>query len=190
MSEMDDLRTQEELFTELFRQYAGRVFYFFKKKVKRDDLAEDLTQEVFARMWKKKDHLFVYPGNTEPIDGYLFVSARNLLYDYLDKVLKEETHLQQLEHHKLHTNTSYSHIEEALTEKELRVQFDDILNSLPLQRKKAFELSREQHLSYHEIADNMGIAPRTVEKHVSEALKTFRSRIASLTTLLSLFIIW
>jgi RNA polymerase sigma-19 factor, ECF subfamily len=190
MREMDNPGKQEEQFTQLFRQYAGRVFHFFKKEVKRDDLAEDLTQEVFARIWKKKDNIFTDTGRTDTIDAYLFVSARNLLYDYLNRILKEESYLQQSEEHDSSIASSYSHIEEDITSKELQAQFDSILNSLPPQRKKAFELSRDHHLSYQEIAGNMGIAPRTVEKHISAALKTLRSRIASLTTILTLFIIW
>jgi RNA polymerase sigma-70 factor, ECF subfamily len=187
---MDDTRMREELFTQLFRQYAARVFYFLKKHVKREDLAEDLMQEIFANIWKKMDSLVVNGTANETIDAYLFTAARNHLYNYLEKTLKEDRRFLPLEHLDSSGQSTYSHIEEHIAVKELAAEFGTILDSLSPQRKKAFELSREYNLSYYEIAVTMGIAPRTVEKHVSAALKTLRSRMTALAALLSLFIIW
>jgi RNA polymerase sigma-70 factor (ECF subfamily) len=181
----DPTKLQEELFTQLFRQYAARVFYFFKKQVKHDELAEDLMQEIFARIWKMRDSLFVNGAAVETIEGYLFTAARNHLYNYLRKTLNEDVSLTTA-----HLESSYSPIEEQITEKELKAEYGMILSMLPPQRKRAFELSREYDLSYHEIASTMGISPRTVEKHISAVLKIFRGRMTPLTVLLTLFIIW
>lgn len=183
----DHTWTQEEQFTQLFRQYAGRIFHYFKLHVKREDLAEDLTQELFGNIWKGKDRLFFEGEPNETIDAYLFVSARNLLYNHLEKSLTEKRRVLRLNQHQASKSPAYHHIEERLTEKETQAEFNVILNSLPPQRKKAFELSRQYDLSYEEIAREMGIAPRTVEKHLSAALKTIREKMA---TLITLFIIW
>ena len=190
MRALDDTRLRENLFTQLFRQYAARIFYYLKKHVKREDLAEDLMQEIFANIWKKMDSLVVNGTVSETIDAYLFTAARNHLYTYLEKTLKIDPRYLPLEHPDSPAQSSYSHIEEHIDAKELKAELDDILDSLSPQRKIAFELSREYNLSYYEIATAMGIAPRTVEKHISAALKTLRRRMAELAVLLSLFIIW
>jgi RNA polymerase sigma-70 factor (family 1) len=195
MREKNHTSIQEELFTSLFKEYAGRVFRFFRHQVKRDDLAEDLTQEVFVNIWKRKDELFKEEQSEEwsnnSLGAYLFVTARNHLYNHLEKALKAEQCLLRLEETGSSDQSSYySHIEEEIAVKELKAEFGDILSSLSPQRKRAFELSREYNLSYYEIAHTMGIAPRTVEKHVSAALKTLRARMLHLTILLTLFMIW
>jgi RNA polymerase sigma-70 factor (family 1) len=189
MREMDATREQEELFTQLYRQYAARVYYFFRKQVKQDELAEDLMQEIFASIWKKKDVLFMNGAVNETIDAYLFTAARNHLYNYLKKVLRKDA-CQPIENIASSDQPFYSHIEQRIEEKELKAEYRTILDTLSPQRKRAFELSREYNLSYTEIASTMGIAPRTVEKHVSAALNTLRRRMAALTIVLSLFIIW
>ena len=190
MRALDDPRLLEELFTQLFRKYAVRIFYYLRKHVKREDVAEDLMQEIFANIWKKMDSLVVNGVASDSIDAYLFTAARNHLYNHLEKTLKEDRCFLPLEHLDSSAQSSYSHIEEHITGKELKRELGDVLNSLSPQRKIAFELSREYNLSYYEVATAMGIAPRTVEKHVSAALKTLRRRMKAFTALLSLFIIW
>jgi RNA polymerase sigma-70 factor (ECF subfamily) len=189
LRETDPTRLQEELFTQLFRQYAARVFHYFKKHVKQDEQAEDLTQEVFSNIWQKMDHLYPDGAANATVDAYLFTAARNHLYNYLKKALKEDRCFTA-EPMGSAEQAVYSHIEEQLEEKERKVEYGTILDTLPQQQLRAFELSREYNLSYHEIASTMGIAPRTVEKHIAAAIKTFRRRMTALTVLFSLFIIW
>lgn len=169
------------LFTSLFRTYGARIFFYFKKYLKRDELAEDLLQELFANLWNKRDSLL----KEKSIVPYLFVSARNLLYNHLKLTVAREAPLSVDE-----LPFSYQHIEEAIDYKEMQTAYHEVLSSLPPQRRKAFMLSREQGLSYQEIALQMDISPRTVEKHISEALRLLRDKIGLPYTVCFLFIFW
>ncbi|MBN9383764.1 MAG: RNA polymerase sigma-70 factor [Chitinophagaceae bacterium] len=186
MADSRKLDQDHQLFTALFRRYAGRIFAYFKKHVKRDDLAEDLLQEVFASIWQKKDTVL---GN-DTVEAYLFVAARNQLYNFLAKERRlGQTTLPLEDALAVNTISSYS-VEQHLALKEIKEKYRVILDSLSPQRKMAFELSREYGLSYDEIAGRMDIAPRTVEKHISAALQSLRSGLAEGAIISLLFIIW
>lgn len=173
---------EHQLFTDLFRTYGPKIFFYYKKYVKRNEVAEDLLQEVFASLWTKRDYL----RKEKNIEGYLFVSARNQLYNHLKQAVAETTAFLP----EKGLAFSYDHVEETVRYKETEATYYEALSTLPAQRRKAFILSREQGLSYQEIAQLMGISPRTVEKHISEALQLLRGKLSVPSTLCFLFIIW
>ena len=173
---------EHTLFTTLFREHGARIFFYFKKYVKQTPIAEDLLQEVFANLWTKRDTLL----KEKNITAYLFVSARNQLYNHLRQSIAAETIALPEDAGPL----AYEHVEEHIEYKETQATYYEALSALPPQRRKAFILSREKGLSYQEIALQMNISPRTVEKHISEALHTLRGKMSAPYMLCLLFIIW
>lgn len=173
---------EQAMFTSLFRTYGARIFFYFRKYVKRTEVAEDLLQEVFANLWTRRHHL----SEEKNIEAYLFVSARNHLYNHLKQLVTETTVLTQEDD----LTFSYDQVGETMRYKETQAAYYEALAALPAQRRKAFVLSREQGMSYKEIAEEMGISPRTVEKHISEALQWLRGKLSTPYTLCLLFIIW
>lgn len=172
---------EHALFTQLFREHGARIFSYFKKYVRRQEIAEDLLQEVFVNLWNKRDKLL----QEKNITAYLFVSARNQLYNHLKQVIATGTAALPEDTPGL----SYQHIEENIRYKEAKATYYEALSRLPAQRRKAFILSREKGLSYQEIALQMNISPRTVEKHISEALQVLRGKMNAPYLLCFLFII-
>jgi RNA polymerase sigma factor (sigma-70 family) len=69
--------------------------------------------------------------------------------------------------------------EELVLGKELDKVYKQAIEQLPPQQKKAFLLSREEHLSYEEIGQEMGISRNTVRNHLTEAMKTIRAYVTS-----------
>ncbi|WP_436486832.1 RNA polymerase sigma-70 factor [Chitinophaga sp. ARDCPP14] len=173
---------EQQMFTDLFRKHGAKIFFYFKKYVKREEIAEDLLQEVFASLWSKRDRL----QQEKNITAYLFVSARNQLYNHLKLAVATATTTLPEDTLPL----SYEHVEEAIRYKETKATYYEALSTLPPQRRKAFILSREKGLSYQEIATEMGISPRTVEKHVSATLHLLRDKMNDPYVLCLLFIIW
>lgn len=171
-----------QLFTHLFRTYGARIFFYFVKYVKREEVAEDLLQELFASVWMKRANLL----QEKNIEGYLFVSARNQLYNHLKRVVADVTVMAPEEM----PARGYDHVEEVVDYKEVQVAYYEALAQLPAQRRKAFILSREHGFTYQQIAEQMGISPRTVEKHISEALQLMRGKMGASYTIALLFIIW
>ncbi|MCW3464485.1 RNA polymerase sigma-70 factor [Chitinophaga nivalis] len=172
-----------ELFTHLFRTYGAKIFFYFKKYVKSDVVAEDLLQEVFANLWTKQDSL----STEKNIEAYLFVSARNQLYNHLKQAVLATPVTASLEDD---LSASYNHVEESMHLNEMKTCYYEALATLPAQRRKAFILSREQGMSYQEIAAQMNISPRTVEKHISASLQLLRHKLTTPCIVSFLFIIW
>ena len=173
---------EQAMFTSLFRTYGARIFLYFRKYVKRTEVAEDLLQEVFASLWARRHHL----SEEKNIEAYLFVSARNHLYNHLKQLVAQTTVLP----HDDDLDLSYDQVGEAINYKETTVAYYEALAALPPQRRRAFVLSREYGKSYKEIGEEMGISPRTVEKHISEALHWLKGKLNTSYTLCLLFIIW
>ncbi|MBC6110089.1 sigma-70 family RNA polymerase sigma factor [Pedobacter sp. CCM 8938] len=134
--------------------------YFFKKTAS-DDIAEELTQMAFVKLWRFKHTL----TEDYPLDVQLFKIAKTTLLDYFKKQANDERNL----------NLYYEEISNKATEQSLQFdinkQLEVVLNCLPPTRKQVFVLNRLQGYSYKEIAEQLSISPRTVEKHISLAIK-------------------
>lgn len=77
-------------------------------------------------------------------------------------------------------------IEEELHTKDLKIYIDRLVNELTPRQKEIFSLSRYEHLSYKEIAEKLNITPKTVERHINDALKYLKKNIYFLHLFLSI----
>lgn len=68
-------------------------------------------------------------------------------------------------------------VEEDYCASQLKIFIDRLINSLPEQQRKCFLLSREESLSYKEIAERLGISQKTVEIHMGKALKFLKDKV-------------
>lgn len=144
----------------VFKLWHKKVYAYFFKKTGADDLAEELTQLAFIKLWRSKHTL----SEDFPLDTQLFRIARTTLLDYFRQTATEERNLKiyqaslaEQHHEAMHYETN-QHLE-------------SVLSCLPPTRKQVFVLNRLQGYSYKEIAEQLSISPRTVEKHISLAIK-------------------
>lgn len=137
------------------------MYGYFLKKTASDDLAEELTQLAFIKLWRFKHTL------TEdfPLDVQLFKIAKTTLLDYFKKLANDERNL------KIYSADLTYKIAEQSLQFDINKQLEVVLNCLPPTRKKVFVLNRVHGYSYKEIAEKLSISPRTVEKHISLAIK-------------------
>ena len=137
-------------------------------------IAEDLGQEVFFELWKKRERLQIKTA----VKAYLRRSATNKALNYLrdNKIVftEEERAPQQLSKQV----SAQQHIEKEELEQLIQVAIDQ----LPDRCRVAFNLSRFEHKSYQEIADLMGISIKTVENQIGKALKILREVVAPFVT--------
>ena len=145
----------------VFKLWHKKVYGYFFKKTACDDLAEELTQLAFIKLWRFKHTL------TEdfPIDVQLFKIAKTTLLDYFKKLANDERNL------KLYSADLTYKIAEQSLQFDINKQLEVVLNCLPPTRKQVFVLNRIHGYSYKEIAEKLSISPRTVEKHISLAIK-------------------
>lgn len=153
----------------LFRMYYEKVCQAVYKIIPKEEMTEDLAQEVFYELWRKKDQLSIKSSYL----AYLRRAAINKALNYLrDQKIKldDSTTVTQL---KLHAPLS----DEQLEASELQEIIDQAVDQLPERCRLVFILSRFEQMSYQEIADQLGISTKTVENQISKALKMLRETL-------------
>ncbi|WP_158542133.1 RNA polymerase sigma factor [Pedobacter chinensis] len=145
----------------VFKLWHRKVYAYFFKKTASESQAEELTQLAFIKLWRFKHTL------TEelPLDVQLFKIAKTTLLDYFKKILNDERNLKVYHQELVKSSEEVAELYEA------KQQLEVVLNCLPPTRKQVFVLSRLHGYSYKEIAEQLSISPRTVEKHISLAVK-------------------
>ncbi len=158
-------------FKYLFDRYANSVASVLSYYFSEDSEVEDGVQDVFMKVWEKRD---IIDPNHPGVKGYLLKMARNhALYR-----LKQEKNLLSFEHDDIEkASEPVNSLQEKLAKKELSMAYKRALRHVPPRTKEAFTLSRDQGLTYHQIADKMQISPKTVEGLISYALKILRSEL-------------
>lgn len=165
---MQRLATGDEgAFTAIFRQYYPRLVSFTVKITKTEHLAEEIVQEVFLRLWKRREEF----RQSNYIGSWLYRVASNLAFDFLKKAASENKLLDYYRHRPDEFGDSTADLEA----KETNALVHDTVEDLPPQQKRVYRLSREEGLSHQEIADRLQISPNTVKNHLSKALQAIRN---------------
>jgi RNA polymerase sigma-70 factor (family 1) len=154
-------------FRKLFDDYYESVrnyIYYLSGDI---GLSEDLVQDVFLKLWEKKPHL-----EEKTVKPLLFTIARNLYFNqHKRKVLAfkfANSYLERIERES----------PEFLFEmKEFDQKLQDAMGSLPEKCRTYFLLNRIDGLKYHEIAENMGVSEKAVEKQISKAMKILKEKL-------------
>ncbi|MDH6342581.1 RNA polymerase sigma-70 factor (family 1) [Parabacteroides sp. PFB2-12] len=154
------------------------------------DVAEDLVQDVYYDLWKKRDELVM----EEAIKFYLFRAIYTKTLNYLNsKSYTEQESFEQTTEERIQQIYWQSHSsnqEDSLIYKELQQEVTQAIDALPEQCRKVFILSRKEELKNREIAEQLGISVKTVEKHITKALSLLRVSLkdAGFILLLPLFL--
>jgi RNA polymerase sigma-70 factor (family 1) len=160
----------ESAFRTIFVHYSARVYPFILSKTKSHELAQELTQEVFIKLWTNRDQL-TQIGNHS---AYIFTMAARQMYMHFRKAARDEqlarewyARIEQL------CNTT----EEWMDAREYGHLVEQAIEQLPPQRRKIYELSRLKGMNHTEIAQELHLSPSTVNNQLSEALRFIRNYI-------------
>jgi RNA polymerase sigma-70 factor (family 1) len=152
----------------LYDRYWGKIYDYTFGKVGNQDTAEDIVQDIFIDLWNRRERLMI--GRLE---SYLYMSAKNQIIDVIRKSIIR----------KHHEDSSYSayfpsgknlDIEEDMAYKELREAIQGGLELLPDKTREIFRLNRLDELSPREVSILLDIPLRTVEYHITHALRTMK----------------
>jgi RNA polymerase sigma-70 factor (ECF subfamily) len=163
------------------RFYEERLVYLVGKiqKLTNDrDEAWDIVQDTFVRLWEERERI----DPDKPLDGFVAAMATHAAYD---AHRKKQIHARYHREQQFVQTEEDHHADAKMIERETRRKIDAIIEAMPPQRRTVYRLSREENLSYREIADRLGITPGTVHRHMSIALEELRSMLS----VLSLFVI-
>lgn len=158
----------EAAFTELFHRYDNRIYFFTLKMIKDEETAREITQEIFIKIWERRDRL----NNIENPQAYILTIAANHTLSRIRKQLSEKKMLERLAtlmKEKIENST-----DDQILFRESETLVTQAVKRLPAQQQKVYHLSREQGYNYAEIAEIMDISPNTVRNHLVEARRSIR----------------
>lgn len=164
----------EAAFRQVFDQYGKKVYRYILYYVKVRVVAEDITQNVFLRIWEKRGLL----DPKKSFEGFIFTIAYRAVMDHFRTNPKR---LQSLFPVDLLNDSAVSTVsaDALLNHHQLESIYQQALQALPPKRKEIFLLSRHGGLTNRQIAEQLGISIKTVESQMTAALaflKNFFSR--------------
>jgi RNA polymerase sigma-70 factor (ECF subfamily) len=160
-------------FEALFRRYAAPLCIFAQRYVESKAVAEELTQDLFCWLWDHRVGTAV-PGS---VRAYLFAALRNRA---LNQLRHERVTLEFGERAARQTSSSASvpAADASLLADDLSAALNSAVRDMPLRCREVFSLVRDDHLSYAEAGEVLGISTKTVEIHMSRALALLREQLA------------
>ena len=162
----------EEAVRWLFSTYFSSLVGVAHRIVQDQDMAKDIVQDVFVRLWSHRDTLRI----TSSLQSYLKRSVVNKAIDYKRRFYdKNKEALDDQKERFYHIN----HAEDRLSEEDTRQQINHAINTLPERCRLVFILSRHEALTYAQIAEKLDISIKTVENQMTKALKILRQALSS-----------
>lgn len=165
-------------FNEIYHRYFELLYNHAYKKLTDEDVAKDIIQEVFAALWFKRDSA----GNIKDLAAYLFSSTRYKIFDYFAHEKVQEKHLESLQAflaEKPIVSTDYQ-----IREAQFKAYIDQQIQALPPKMRLVFEMSRNEQLTYKEIADQLSTTENNVSKQINNALRVLRTKLNAMIFLM------
>ncbi|QDK78730.1 sigma-70 family RNA polymerase sigma factor [Spirosoma sp. KCTC 42546] len=164
----------EEAFQTLYKRHWYDFFAMANRKLRDEDLAADVAQELFLRLWQKRKTLLV-----SNLKAYLTTSLKHLIIDHV----RTQLHGEQYASHFLYT-APIGTLDTANTVQftELTESLNQALLQLPDKTREVFILNRFEQLPIREIALRLGLSEKAIEYHLSRSLTFLRAHLHDYAT--------
>jgi len=169
------LKNDDEIaFKVVFNKYYSRLYYFTLEFVRMEDIAENIVQDTFCTLWNKRHEL----TDSTNFGAYLFTVAKNnCIYRLRDRKYRKKLFTEHsTDRIEVETNLEVlSTIDSsAYAFEEIERIIQNTLDELPPQCRRVFMLSRFEEKKNKEIAEELNISVKVVEKHITKGLKIFK----------------
>jgi RNA polymerase sigma-70 factor (ECF subfamily) len=168
MEDYNKISPQEKAFKILYDEYKNRLYGYILAIVHSTHAAEEITQELFIKLWVNREMLerIINP------EHYIFTMARNRTLNYIRKAANDTRLLQELQNAMI---PAVNDVEEQITIHDYDDMVEEALKHLSPQRSLVFRLSRYQGLKPEEIAQQLHLSCNTVKNHLTAALRFIRT---------------
>lgn len=167
-------------FQSIFEEYWQGLFLYAFNVLKDKGEAEDIVQEIFSQVWESRKVLKVNVS----LRGYLYTATHYRVLRAISRTRNIVLDTDELEQRFKQDST-----ESVLAAKDLREQLQRVIDTLPAKCRQIYLLSREQHFSHKQIAEEMDISVKTVEAQLTIALRRIRQHLRQ-HALLNIFFLW
>ncbi len=155
----------QKAFEDLYRLFFPRLYNFSLLYVHKKEAAEEIVNDVMVKIWEKR----ITINDIDNLETYLFVAVKNHSLNYLSKyshyhvALEPESGLAEV----INLNDPQKDLEW----KEICFKLSLAVEQLPDQCRTVFKLIKEEGFKYRQVAEILGISPRTVETQLFRAIK-------------------
>lgn len=165
-------------FNQLFDYYRARIYNAALRFLKSRELAEEVVQEVFLKVWLRREEWV----RVLHFESYLFTMTRNQIFDGLKKLAQESAAKREF----THTIQPVNDTDNSLIERQYEELLLEVVNQLPPQQKQIFRLARIEGMSHQAIAEQLHISRLTVKTHMAKALHAIRQNLQHYITTFAL----
>jgi RNA polymerase sigma-70 factor (ECF subfamily) len=156
-----------ECFGKFFSLFKDPVYSFSMHITHSAYLAEEITQDVFIRVWSNRQQL----TGIADVEAWMITITRNLCFTYLRKLAREQENLRSIPGEQLGFESS---VEAHVSVKEILGTISTAVNQLSPQQNLVYRLNREAGMKNEEIAQHLNLSPNTVKTHMVAALGKIR----------------
>lgn len=155
-------------FTIIYNNYWKLLFHTAHRILNNTIVAEDIVQDIFVSLWNRKNEAVILN-----LKAYLQQATRFAVY----QAVREKKHDDAF-YNRLALVTADIITDNPLLFKEQQELLSEIINALPEDCKETFRLSREEGMTYKQIAAFLNISEKTVEKRITKSLKHIRKGLS------------
>ncbi len=168
-------RGDVKAFDDLFSVYGNRIYYFTYGYLKSKEESEEVVQEIFLRIWKNRKNL----KPELSFKAYLFKIAYHYILEYFERISRQQAYKDKIIEESIKIIPD---INERLDYQILLEKVEIIIEQLPSRQKEILIKRRKEGDSVKKIALDLGISPKTVENHLTEALKNIKRQLGEKNT--------
>jgi len=155
----------------IYKHYSFKIYRNILRLVKQEEVAEEILQDVFMRVWEKRESLSVETS----FKSYLFRVGHNLVMDLFRRAAFDRDLLS----HIVSISTELYHpTDELMDLKDTQVLLNEAIEALPPQRKKIYLLCKIEGKSYQEVSELLNVSTSTISDHIVKATKTVREHLS------------
>lgn len=166
---------EEGVYKEIYNRYWDKLYYIAHRILKTQEATEEVVQDVFVLLWKKRDTLDI-----RSLPVYLAAMVRYEVYRYLARDKKNKVNEMAYQT----TLADYTSIDAELENKLLLEIIETLSNQLPEKCRLVFQYVKLQDRALSDVADELNISQKTAEAHLTKALKTIRNNMGDAMHLL------
>lgn len=156
-------------YRQVFKDYFKSVRSFVYYRCGDVDMAEDIAQDVFVKLWETRGKI-----DKRTIKAYLYTIAQNVTINQL----KRKQLMFQFQQ-KPSVDRDYDNPEKLLEMKEYQERLNRVLAMLPDGGREVFLMNRLEDMTYVEIAERLGLSVKAVEKRMSKVLRILREKLGT-----------
>ncbi|MES2458867.1 MAG: RNA polymerase sigma-70 factor [Bacteroidota bacterium] len=173
-------RRDHAAFAEIYDRYWQPMFIYALKRLRDEDQAADVIQDLFTQVWNRADQLYIDTA----LKSYLFTSVRNQTLNILAKDKRVEAYTEKLA---LAFVEGLNTTDQEVSFREFSALLEQEVRNLPPRMQAVYIKNKEQGLSHKTIAEELGITEDTSKTTLNRALNELRTKLKPFLSILLIF---